>query len=630
MGIFQKRSDLFDAAYKFYVAYYKRAANRYFNNEQYTITDAVGYSVTQIEEIFRPLWGIVPILREREIEFDVGGKMMTAASFVTEAMCEGTDENSPRCFDRFVTEKTAIAFANQAVTEIAGYLVAVYFAKDRFWDCIEKTKRDRIAAWIKNWSVIALRHSWANNHYWYPIICIEILKNLGYDCAELEEDLKAGYDFLESLYCGEGWYRDGAFGRFDYYEAWTHHAYTLLWILIAEKNTPDYEKRAAEYRRRSEKYLKYYSLFFDSDGGMAAYGRSISYRFAAVSPFGLAALAGCNIDLGLAKNIILKNTGYFFENVRMSSDGCFPCGYLYETTGIIETYTNEGTVTCFTEALMCLLAGEDHPLWKAEITPLPIEKGDYIESCPLEGLEIVLAGNNKKNGVTLFNNSIHYYQDGFFGHRFNDMAGYYSKFAYNSRAGFGISCADNVSSDNMISLYTPDGTMASHRRRIYNRGIVDGVLISEHIPFSNDSGTVIKSWVLPLADGFHVRVHRVTLKQPYIVVEGGFSVGFSDDGFTADENRIVYGNMLSVIYAEADIPVKYTYKRIHPGLHLLKPQAYYPSYTTGVLEEGTYVFVSTVGFFTDGKEGERPEISRENNIITVRQKGIVRKINTQD
>ena len=67
---------------------------------------------------------------------------------------------------------------------------------------------------------------------------------------------------------------------------------------------------------------------------------------------------------------------------------------------------------------------------------------------------------------------------------------------------------------------------------------------------------------------------------------------------------------------------------IQPGMHLLKPQAFYPSYTTPVLEKGEYTFATSVYFSTDGTLEEAPEVTIVGNIVTVKQGDIVKKVDT--
>ena len=622
------RSELFSLARENYISLITRGAKRYEGGEIYLTVDHIGYECTRLEELFRPLWGIAPFLKDESFKIDVLGSKVHVKDYVTKIISDGTDPLSEKRFDKNVTDVNVIGFANQCITEIAAYLVAVHFARDILWDPLSPEKKEQLSSWIHKYAVIALKHSWPNNHYWYPVFSIEILKSLGYYDPEIEPYLKKGYSELDALYVGNGWYCDGReFGRFDYYEAWAHHTYTLLWILIADKNVPGYTERCESYKARTSEFLRFYSYYFDADGGMCAYGRSLSYRFAAVSVFGLAALVGCDIDLGLAKTVILKNIGYFFEKSLPSPDGVFGCGYLYESTRFAENYASDGATTCYTEGLMCLLANDTHPLWTAEVKPLHIERGDYLIRCPREGLDILLQGEKEYGGVTLFNNAIHYFQGK--NSAFNDMASYYSKFCYNSRAGFSVSSRDKAGFDNMISLCTDDLSMSSLRGKINTVSSSEDLLVSYHTPFSNDPETKITTFILPLSKGYHVRLQRVRLSRPYVVREGGFSVGTESDAYTFTDGVLHYGKAVSFIKVYTDVETEYELQRIHPGMHTHRPLAYYPSWKTKApLGAGEYLFASVV-FFSDGIiPSEKPSVSIDGSVVTVSFNGKLRSVDT--
>ena len=611
------RKELEALARTSYIPLLERAARRYENNEIYLTVDHVGYECTRIEELFRPLWGIAPFLHDKDFAITVAGKRLHVCDFITKIIREGTAPDSPRRFDRNVTADTEVNFANQCITEIAAYLCTLHFARDVLWDVLDKEERDRIAGWILHYAMVALRASWPNNHYWYPVLSIEILRGLGYYDPAAAPYLREAYDELEKLYVGHGWYCDGKeFGRFDYYEAWAHHTYTLLWILVADKSLPGYAGKSALYKRRTEEYLRFYSHYFDTDGGMVAYGRSTSYRFAAVSVFGLAALVGCDMDYGLARSIILRNIDYFFTRSLPAEDGCFGCGYLYPSPRFAENYASDGASCCYTEGFMCLLAGEEHPLWTSKGKPLPIEQGDYLLACPHPDIEVLLQGERDYGGVTMFNNSIHYFQTVNPG--FNDMCGYYSKFCYNSRAGFAISTRDKPGYDNMITLSTEDRSMSSLRGRIIALSSTHDMLVSEHLPFANDPDTRITTWLLPLSQGYHVRIHRVHLARPYRVQEGGFCIGVTDDSARYSEGTLTYRNMISGIEAAGSCPTEPMLEKIHPGMHNLRPLAYYPAWTTAVLKPGDYLFASTVFFTADQVPVAAPSVTLDGNTVTVR------------
>ena len=620
------RKELYALTKDYYIRLMERTAKRYVTNYTPVLVDHVGYECTRMEELFRPLWGIAPFLSDKDFKINVGEENMHVCDFITKVIREGTASDSPRRFDRHVPAAAQIGFANQCITEIAAYLITVHFAKGVLWDTLDKGTRDGIARWIHKQSLIALKNSWPNNHWWYPIFSIEILKELGYYDPEAEPYMKKGYDALEELYVGHGWYCDGKdFGRFDYYEAWAHHAYTLLWVLIADKNAEGYEEKSEKYRRRCEEFLRFFAHYFDVDGGVPAYGRSLSYRFAMVSAFGLAAVAGCDIDLGLAKSIILKNIDYYFTKSIPTEDGCFPCGYLYASDRFGENYASDGATTCYTEGFMCMLADEYHPLWTSEPKPLLIERGDYAVECETEGLDILIKAEKNFGGVTLFNNAVHYFQKT--NSAFNDMAGYYGKFCYNSRSGFSISSRDKAGLDNMISLSTADASMESLRTKIYTVSSSPEQQVSYHYPFANDDGSVIKTWVLPLSYGYHVRIHKVTLAQKYRVTEGGFCIGVTDDNVQFDGGVITYGNTVSSIEVISDVPVTLGSRTIHPGMHNMSPLAYYPVWSTeNMLDTGEYLFVSTLFFSTANKPQSKPEIRINNDTVTVEFNGMEKEV----
>ena len=241
----KNRSELYELSKQYYISLLSRAAKRYEKKDIYITVDHIGYECTRIEELFRPMWGVAPFLKDSDFVINVCGKPTHVTDFITKIISEGTDVNSECRLDKNVTKQTEIGFANQCITEIAAYLIAVCFSKEELWNPLPQIKKDNIANWIHKYAMVALKNSWPNNHYWYPIFSIEILKQLGYYNAESEEYLKIAYRELEALYVGNGWYCDGKeFGRFDYYEAWAHHTYALLWVLIADKSSPDYKEKS--------------------------------------------------------------------------------------------------------------------------------------------------------------------------------------------------------------------------------------------------------------------------------------------------------------------------------------------------------------------------------------------------
>ena len=67
-----------------------------------------------------------------------------------------------------------------------------------------------------------------------------------------------------------------------------------------------------------------------------------------------------------------------------------------------------------------------------------------------------------------------------------------------------------------------------------------------------------------------------------------------------------------------DTETKFELQKIHPGMHNLRPHAYYPAWRTAELPAGTYLFATTVFFSTKEKPQAAPEVRIDGNTVTVR------------
>ncbi len=595
------------------------AAERFFRSERFEITDQVGYDATVMEAVLRPLWGLGPILHDGII-VRYCGEEAEAPDLIREIMLRGTDEDDPLCFSKYAG-RDICGFANQATTELAGYAVALFFARDLLWDPYTDEQKTRVGGWLSKWASLGLHHSWENNHFWFPLIVLSSLERIGIPVAYSREDAERAFSVLDKMYISDGWYQDGVFGRFDYYLPWSLHLYPLLWSVIAEGTAYFDPLRAEEYKRRAEKFIPFYLYFFDRDGSVPAMGRSLAYRFAQSAIFPVASLAGCRIPNGVCRRAMMKNVEYFTET-KGDPRRLLKPGYLYPSSPLTDSYTSElGSLWC-SKTFLALALEETHPFWGDNEEPLPSEKGGYSVDAEPKNVNVTLA-SDEKSGVTLYNNTSSYYQ-GDFGHTFNDMASCYCKFVYNSRSGFGFSIPDKASCDNMISLLTPGFTMSSHRRKYIDLGRDGDRLLSEHKPFENDPDTVIRTVILPLSGSLHVRAHRVVLSRPYRVREGGYSIGLDDDAYEYENGVLRYRDLTSVIAPVSDTELRLRLETHTPERHILSPQSKYPVYETDILVPGEYFFASAVAF-SQGEEYALPELTLNGRVLTVVWRGEERK-----
>ena len=586
--------------------------------------DQVGFIPSFLENFCRPFWGIAPILAQgEEIFLNVGERRITVFEYMRETLSRGFSADGSG-WSGFRKYFGAYAYENQNITEFAGLLVGIFFAREQLWKPLNKAEKDLYAKELYNMALDAFNNSWPNNHYWFPLFTVTVLKRLGYCFEETERMLREGLSFLDGLYEGDGWYSDGVFGRFDYYEAWSLHMYPLLWTLIADESFEDYREHKETYIKRTNEFLDFYAHWFGSDGAQAAFGRSLSYRFAASSLFPVAIMAGCDFDPSLAGRITAKNIEFFKNNCRNESDGVLPEGYLYKSPCVVEGYTSDGGAYWCCKTFLALLMDGEHPFWQTEGAKLPSEQGDYVVRPSHKNINMVFAAND--GIVTMYNNTSQYYQEHRHTHRFGNMRNWYTKFAYNSGTGFACSSPDVVSADSMICLSTPDESMMSHRLGIEDFGYDGEFLHSAHTPFANDPETVIETWILPLGNA-HVRVHRVRLAREYTVSEGSFALGRWDDyrPSECDEKRAVVENrdMFSLIQVAAEVPVELYIENPHAGYHLYAPLASYPAYRTKQpLGNGEYIFaaVCAAGRLA-AKNDDLPETTVEGNHVVVESRG---------
>lgn len=622
------REEMKEYALKICVPLMERTLKRERHGETAFKADQVGFVPSILENFCRPFWGIAPIIASGEdITLSVDGESVSVLEYMKGTLKRGLSHGEESSWDRFYECFGAYAYENQNITELAGLMIGIFFAREQLWEPLAKEEKDMIAKELYKMAEVAFDHSWPNNHYWFPLFTFTVLKRLGYTFERTEEMLDYGLNFLDSLYIGDGWYKDGEFGRFDYYEAWSLHLYPLLWTLIADSSFKDYDARRKSYIERTEQFLKMYAFWFDKNGANVPFGRSLSYRFAASAVFPVAYLAGCNVEPELAGRITSANVEFFMKNVKAEGTDILPEGYIYHSPDVVEGYTSDGGAYWACKTFLAILIEEDSPFWNYEKAQLPAEKGDFL-AVP-ENKKIHMLFEGKDGLVTMYNNTAQYYLNGMKTHKFGNMCCWYSKFAYNSAAGFGCSSADNVASDCMISLMTPDNAMTSHRLGFEDLGYEDGVLHSRHIPFPNDKDTVIESFMLPLG-GINVRVHRVKLSQPYYVLEGGFSLARWDDykPVSIGDDFVAVSNhtYTSVIKAVSDAEIQFRVDAPQAGFHIYAPLASYPIYITSKpLESGEYVFASASAV-TEDNNITLPDIRLLENKVEIIYGDTVKKI----
>jgi hypothetical protein len=439
----------------------------------------------------RTLWGIAPLI--------AGGG--TCPDTVLLILRQGIDPASPaywgECGD-----------TDQYLVEMAAIALSLIIARRVFWDPLDREDRRRLYVWL---SAIEKRKLPANNWHFFRILVCAAFRELGLPVDEEAE--KESFDLVESCYRGEGWYLDGTGGAYDLYNPMGFHFYGLLYAKLAGAGDPE---RAARYTERARLFAQKFVSWFREDGSVVPYGRSLTYRFAAVSLFSACAFAGPDIlPWGVLKGLILRHLRWWFSRPILDNGGLLSVGYGYPNLLMAETYNSPGSPYWGLKPYLVLALGADHPFWRSEEKPLPDipRSGAEISADPVPGFIVTRTPEDTQ----ILNPGQYPAFD------MNHPAQKYGKFAYSARFGFCVSLSsyniEKTGCDSMLMVSGGDGYWRE-RRQVRDRASGSNWTRSVWNPWP---GVEITTTLISLG-AWHIRIHRIQSDRALETVEGGFSV----------------------------------------------------------------------------------------------------------
>ena len=474
--------------------------------------------VIPMEAWARPLWGLVP--------FWAGGGRSAGCEFeelYRRGLVAGTDPDSPEywgtCRDH-----------DQMFVEMSAIVYGLLLAPDVLWEPLALADRERVATWLAQ----ANEHGFpAGNWLWFRTLVNCALRERGcaFDADLLERDLAQ----LDSFYLDSGWYQDGPTGLPDYYNAMTFQFFSLPYARLFADADPE---RARQFRKRATQFAQDYVKLFSARGEGAPYGRSMTYRFAQV---GFWSMAATSVDLGpmfspaVVKGLVARNIAAW-DRVRITDNGgVLSIGYRYPNLHMAEGYNAAGSPMWCLMAFACLALPADDPFWTVEAAPLP-----ELPALTTALGESALVQRDKRGEVVLFPSGR------VPGHPFAQSDNKYSKFAYSSRFGFSVARSqrtlEEAAPDSMLAfvingrVFVRDGVQESE---VQQSGDGVSVLVSRWSPWP---GIEVETELEPLADGAsHIRHHRIVSDLPceFEAYDCGFAVpGDYHNKTLADVERI--------------------------------------------------------------------------------------------
>jgi hypothetical protein len=448
-------------------------------------------AAADLEGFARPLWGLVPLA--------AGGGQFEYWDLYRRGLANGTDPDHPEYWG-------PVTSTDQRMVELAAIGLAMRMIPEHIWDPLDERAKANVAAYL----IEARRHAYANNNWKF----FRVLVDLGLERCGIAFDrsLTTAYlDELDGFYLGDGWYRDGIVRRIDHYIPFAMHFYGLLY---ARLSTGD-EARASRLVERAKLFARDIRHWFDDEGGVLAFGRSLTYRYACGGVWGALAYAGVEaLPWGEIKGHYLRHLRWWSKLPIADRDGILSIGYGYPNLFMSESYNSAGSPYWAFKAFLPLALPDDHPFWTAEEQPARFQAEPVSFRHP--GMVMM---HTPGNVVALSSGQQNW--------EMRAGAEKYAKFVYSSRYGFSVEADarayDKGAFDGTLAL-SDDGRHFRVREQNEVARLAGSLLYSEWLPWAD---VKVETWLLPTSP-WHIRVHRITTPRALHATEGGFAVGRAD------------------------------------------------------------------------------------------------------
>ncbi len=437
------------------------------------------------------------------------------------ALLKGTDHRSSEYWGNS-------ANFHQHSVEMGLLVIGLEISRDWLWSEVEDAERSQVLDWFE--SDVGNGHHW-NNHMFFGIFILEFLIREGRGRDSYRLVINRWFEELEGMYHGEGWFMDGMNQAFDYYNAYAWHYYGLWWIRLYGESDPG---RCDRWRSFANRFLQDYPAFFASSGEHPAFGRSITYRFNATAPFGIAQLLDTSpVDPGLARELCERNVDFFLSKPIFQEQGCLSLGWYDPFPEMVESYSCGGSVYWAAKAFAPLLLDPEDAFWGEAKDRLPASKRDSGQAFQVPGLvvrsvngavEIINAGSQIASTNT----------------RFGPYK--WGKLSYRTGVGF-------------LMTHDPDrypldsGLTAENLKSgpVYGRHYTTPIIVEESqmaclysLGRKNEQFQISVETHMWWFRGWQLIVHRYNSQQPTLLRHGGYALSTGDAGSFSKLESDVY------------------------------------------------------------------------------------------
>lgn len=435
--------------------------------------------------------------------------------FYAEAIVDGTDPRHPSAWPLGVTCRPPLTGITNSIVEGANLAFGLYTAGDRFWSRLDERQQRQVLAWLRHHARLDV---WGNNWQLFPAMAEAFIRHRGGDARGLRNERRVAR--VEGWYLGDGWYTDGPEHAVDYYNAWAIHPYLWAWYRMTDRvQTPDGQR----HLERLAAFADGMPDFVASDGALVHFGRSLTYRTAALAPLWCAEISGVS-PLSPARTrdtatAVLDN----FVRHGVGATGQLSLGWYDEFLPSMQDYSGFGSPYLAGIGFLGLSLDAGHRVWTEQEAPT----APQASTRSFDGTGITLSTAGGDDPVILVNHGSDHADLPVQPHGIRDADDpHYASFAYSTHTApeMGQAWLDAV--DGHISLFDAQGRPS---RRVKLRGqMTDGRLsASVHCP-QVDGKLLPGAWITTASvvhRGVEVRAHLVTAPTSHDRIrEGAFAL----------------------------------------------------------------------------------------------------------
>ncbi len=304
----------------------------------------------KLEGLCRTLYVAMPLLKENP---DLTLNNIKVAEYYRHQIVNLITPGHPS----YIKPRAKDGGPSQILVEFGALAISLFAIPEIIWEPLTQEQKDKLAETMISYGDGPTVPS---NWRFFNIFVLSFFKDQGYP---VNEKLLTEYlDKSLAQYKGDGWYNDNP--AYDYYSMWSFQMYGIVWAeFYGKKYMPEY---AQKFIANFSDLVGTYPYMFSKEGEMIMWGRSIAYRFGAITPFPLMGyLKDARVNYGWMRHIASSTLLQFMQHPDFLIDRVPTLGFYGPFEPAVQGYSCRGSVYWSGKAFIGLLLPESNPFWKA-------------------------------------------------------------------------------------------------------------------------------------------------------------------------------------------------------------------------------------------------------------------------